>query len=270
MISPPFIMYPHLPKSYKNAFPFTLSAPSFIYPDDYIPNARLLGPFLDEIELLCFESHPSSLPSRKTVQELESLAREFRSTYNVHLPSDLCPGSFIHTEQDRFVESILAVVERTLPLTPTAYILHLPYPHSPIGNICDNAWLSRISDSLRRLNDAGMPGQAICIETLDYPLEWITHILLEHDLSVCLDLGHLIVNRQPVERTYHRFVERIKMIHLHGVYNGKDHLSLDVFNPNRLNEICSLLQQYTGTLSIEVFSFDQLLISLSVLERNIG
>ncbi|HBD08891.1 MAG TPA: hypothetical protein DCZ69_11580, partial [Syntrophobacteraceae bacterium] len=126
-------MYPQLPKSYKNAFPFKISAPSFIYPDDYIPNVQLLGPFLDEIELLCFESHPSSLPSPTTIRELESLAREFRFTYNVHLPSDLDPGSPERKEQMRFIESILRVVDLTRPLEPTTYILHLPYNQAPIG-----------------------------------------------------------------------------------------------------------------------------------------
>ena len=133
----------------------------------------MLGPFLDEIELLCFESHPSSLPSPTTIRELESLAREFRFTYNVHLPSDLDPGSPERKEQNRFIESILRVMDLTRPLEPTTYILHLPYNQAPIGSICDKAWQDRISDSLRRLRDAGVQCPALSVETLDYPLEWI-------------------------------------------------------------------------------------------------
>jgi hypothetical protein len=60
------------------------------------------------------------------------------------------------------------------------------------------------------------------------------------------------------------------MIHLHGVKNGKDHLSLDVFEQNRLDKIFSLLKQFAGTVSIEVFSYNHLLDSLAVLERNMG
>jgi sugar phosphate isomerase/epimerase len=263
-------MYPLLPKSYRNSFPFKISAPSFIYPDDYIPNARLLGPFLDEIELLCFESQPSSLPSVGTIHELKVLSGDLGFAYNVHLPSDLDPGNPAHTEQDRFVESILRVVERTRPLTPTAYILHLPCPSPSNGNACIGAWKQRISDCLGRLMDAGITPQTLCIETLDYPLEWIERTILEHDLGVCLDIGHLIVNRRDIDSTYLRFAGRIKMIHIHGVREGKDHLALDVFDPIRLQEIGSLLGRYSGTVSIEVFSFDPLRISLAILKDSIG
>jgi sugar phosphate isomerase/epimerase len=263
-------MYPQLPKSYKNAFPFKISAPSFIYPDDYIPNVQLLGPFLDEIELLCFESHLSSLPSSTTIRELESLSREFRFTYNVHLPSDLDPGSPESKEQIRFIESILRVMDITRPLEPTTYILHLPYNHAPIGNICDEAWQDRISYSLRRLREAGVQCPDLCIETLDYPLEWIDKILQEYDLRICLDMGHLIVNHENIDRTYHAFAEQTRMIHLHGVKNGKDHLNLDIFDQNWLDRIVTLLKLFTGTVSIEVFSYNHLLTSLAVLERNLG
>ncbi len=261
-------MYPQLPKSYKNVYPFKISAPSFIYPDDYIPNVRLLGPFLDEIELLCFESHPSSLPSPMTIRELASLAKEFRFTYNVHLPSDLDPGSPEHREQNRFVDGILQVMDLTLPIAPTTYILHLPYNQARIGSVCDKAWQSRISGCLGRLKDAGVQGTALCIESLNYPLEWIEQMLREYDLRVCLDMGHLIVNHENIETIYRRFAGLTKMIHLHGVHNEKDHLALNVLDQHRIDGIFSLLRQFTGTVSIEVFSYHHLLTSLAVLERN--
>jgi len=79
-------------------------------------------------------------------------------------------------------------------------------------------------------------------------------------------MGHLIVNHKNIETTYHRFAGQTSMIHLHGVNNGKDHLALDVFDQNWLDKIFSLLRQFTGTVSIEVFSFNHLMSSLSVLE----
>jgi len=261
-------MYPQLPKSYKNAFPFKISAPSFIHPDDYIPNVKVLGPFLDEIELLCFESKQASLPTRETIRELASLAKEFRFAYNVHLPSDLDPGNPERKEQNRFVENTLRVMDITLPLEPTTYILHLPYNQVSIGSFCDKAWQSRISGCLYRLSQTGVHSASLCIETLNYPLEWIKQILQEYDLSVCLDMGHLIVNHENIETTYHRFAGQTRMIHLHGVKNGKDHQALDVLDQNWLDKIFFLLKQFAGTVSIEVFSFNHLLASLVVLERN--
>ncbi len=261
-------MYLQLPKSYKNAYPFRISVPSFIYPDDYIPNIQMLGPYLDEIELLCFESRESSLSSKKMIREMESLAKEFRFTYNVHLPSDLDPGNLERKEQNRFVESILRVMDLTQPLEPTTYILHLPYNQAPIGRICDKAWQCRISESIRGLMDAGVKGPSLSVETLNYPLEWIEPILGEYDLRVCLDMGHLIVNHECIETTYHRFAGQTTMIHLHGVHNGKDHLALDVFDQRRLDKIFSILKRFTGTVSVEVFSYNHLMASLAVLEKN--
>ncbi|MBI5593320.1 MAG: TIM barrel protein [Deltaproteobacteria bacterium] len=261
-------MYPQLPKSYKNAYPFRISAPSFIYPDDYIPNVRMLGPFLDEIELLCFESHESALPSRKTIHELESLAREFRFTYNVHLPTDIDPGSPDRKEKNRFIETLLRVMDLTLPLAPTTYTLHLPCNQAPIERMCDKAWQDRISESMGSLMDAGVRGPSLSVETLDYPLEWLDEILQKYDLRVCLDIGHLIANHENIETTYQRFAGQTTMIHLHGVDNGKDHQALDAFDQSRLDRIFSIIKRFTGTISLEVFSYDHLLASLAVLEKN--
>lgn len=58
-------MYPTLEKSHKGTFPFRLGTTSFIYPDNYETNVRLLAPYLDEIELLFLEGDPESLPKKK-------------------------------------------------------------------------------------------------------------------------------------------------------------------------------------------------------------
>ncbi|MBT8357208.1 MAG: sugar phosphate isomerase/epimerase, partial [Desulfobacterales bacterium] len=78
-----------MPKSYKGAYPFKLGTTSFIYQDDYIPNVKMLGPYIDEIELLLFESKPSSLPNKKEIDELSLLSKEFDLSYNIHLPIDI-------------------------------------------------------------------------------------------------------------------------------------------------------------------------------------
>jgi sugar phosphate isomerase/epimerase len=260
-------MYPRLPKSFKNVFPFKISVPSFVYPDDYIPNARMLGPFVDEIELLFFESHDFSLPSKETISELALIAGQFDFTYNVHLPTDLEPGSPDPEQQNRFADAITRIVDLTRPVSPSAYILHLPYNQGAISPNCDKGWQDCITMSIRQLLEKGIQSRKLAIETLDYPLEWIESIIRTHDLRVCLDVGHLIVNQQDVKETFHRFADMITMIHLHGVQNGKDHLPLTVYDSEWLDRIYSLFRTFTGTVSIEVFSFDPLSDSLMVLEK---
>ena len=87
-------------------------------------------------------------------------------------------------------------------------------------------------------------------------------------LACCLDMGHLIVNHENIESHVSCFCRTNAMIHLHGVKNGKDHLTLDVFDQSWLDRILSLLKLFTGTVSIEVFSYNHLLASLAVLEKN--
>ena len=82
--------YPSLTKSYKGVYPFKLATTSFIYPDDYIPNVKMLGSFFDEIELLLFESkNIESLFPKSVVNELQCLAKDLDIGYNVHLPTDI-------------------------------------------------------------------------------------------------------------------------------------------------------------------------------------
>ena len=50
--------FPPLDIVCKNVFPFALACPSFVYPAGYVDNIRHLAPFVDEIQLLFFESRP--------------------------------------------------------------------------------------------------------------------------------------------------------------------------------------------------------------------
>jgi hypothetical protein len=102
--------YPPLTKSYKGRFPFKICTTSFIYPDHYIPNVKMLGSYMDEIELLLFESRGvDAIPSTAVVAELDQLAREFDLTYNVHLPTDVSITDRSPTRQKNAVETMVQV-----------------------------------------------------------------------------------------------------------------------------------------------------------------
>ena len=257
-------MYPRLPRSFKKTFPFKLCTPSFIYPDDYIPNIRLLGTCLDEIEILCFES--DALPSSRSIQEMAALATDMDLTYNVHLPTDINPGSLEPNVRNHFIETMLRVMERVQPLRASTHTLHLPYLQTPVRGKCDMSWIDRTADTLHKLLKTGIKGSCLSIETLDYPLEWLAPVLDVFHLQVCLDLGHLMIHQEDITATYDHFENRTALIHLHGVQNGKDHLGLDVLDPNPQKGICSILNRFSGTVSIEVFSYMHLMSSLTVLE----
>ena len=241
-------MYPALPKSYKGIFPFKIGTTSFIYPDGYVQNVKMLAPYLDEIEMLLFESTPNSLPSNHEIKELFSLSKEFDFSYNIHLPLDISLGVKDSSMRHSAIETIKQVMDLTAPLSPTSYTLHLPYGES--DTLCSFCFNSRI----------------ISIETLNYPFEWVEDILKEFNLSVCMDLGHLILYELDMKDVFNRYRNRISIIHLHGANENKDHQPLDLLSKSNLKAILRMLKQFMGTVSIEVFSFDHLNASLKYLE----
>jgi sugar phosphate isomerase/epimerase len=120
---------------------------------------------------------------------------------------------------------------------------------------------------MQQLLACGIESKSISIETLDYPFEWVATILNELKLSVCIDLGHLMVHGFEPETVFDRYSPITSIIHLHGVENHKDHLALDRLSSKRANIIMGILKRFTGVVSLEVFAFDRLVSSLSFLEQ---
>ncbi|MBI9085124.1 MAG: sugar phosphate isomerase/epimerase [Desulfobacterales bacterium] len=262
-------MYPLLEKSYKGRFPFRIGSPSFIYPADYVPNVKRLGPYLDEIELLLFDStYPGALPTPKTMAELAELARDLNLTYNVHLPTDIFLGDENKAVRQQAVDTLLRVRDLTAPLNPTTLTLHL-LP-SPRGRYVRDLglWQDCLRKSLGRLFAGGIDPESISVETLDYPFEWVEGIVSDLNLSICMDLGHLLVHRYDMQALFVRNQDRVSIIHLHGVEGKRDHLALNRMGTEDMNAAMDILCGFTGVVSIEVFSFQDLAASLPVLEKS--
>ncbi len=261
--------YPPLPKSYKGMFPFKICTTSFIYPDHYIPNVKMLGPYMDEIELLLFESKGrDALPSRSVISELVSLAGEFDLSYNVHLPTDISISD-LNTERQRdAVETMVRVIERIHPLYPSALILHIPYIDESLTD--DNAknWLDRVYKNLEKIISEIENRKIIAIETLEYPLELIEAVIVDLDLVICLDLGHLMVYDYDVKEVFKKYEYKTSVLHLHGVENNRDHIRLSRLSPKLIETVLWVLKRFTGVVSIEVFSYEDLISSLKFLENH--
>jgi sugar phosphate isomerase/epimerase len=257
-------MTPLLAKSYKNCYPFRLATTSFIYPDDYVPNVRLLGPFVDEIELLLFESEAP--PSADTIRELASLSQEHAVGYNVHLPLNVSIGHADALRRRRDVEALLRVFDRVAPLSPSTFTLHIPSENPAVMPEAGEPWKDAVHRSLTELTTAIGDPARISIETLDYPLEWMADLIEAFGLAVCMDVGHLVRCDQDLELFFRSFGSRISIIHLHGVQNGRDHLPLVQLPPPVEKTIRRLLCRFKGIVSLEVFSFGALAASLDWLE----
>ncbi len=256
--------------------PFKLGTTSFIFPDHIIPNVKKLGPFFDEIELLIFESRPVEvLPSHNDVKELLNLSQEHEFTYNIHLPTDI---SLTHESLDlrlKAKDTILRVIDLFAPLNPTTHTLHLDMPPDVKKNIENQKklknWQEKTRQSLGALiSDISNPG-IISIETLDYPFACLETLVEEFKLSVCIDAGHQIKYGHNLLEIFEKHKLRTSIIHLHGVVfskqNIKDHTALDNLPEKYFRQVQTILEAFTGVVSLEVFNLENLNRSLMILSK---
>jgi len=259
------MQFASLSKSYKGCYPFTLAAPSFIYQADYVTNVKMLAPYLDEIELLFFDSASAAdLPNEALVQELAALANDSDLSYNIHLPTDIDPGAQDAVIRQKATDTIKYIIAQTEVLEPSTYTLHLPF-NATANNFNLRSRHKRLCDSMERLLSDGLNSRKITIENLHYPFEWADEIITAFDFSVCLDCGHLFLMGIDPENLFDQYAKRITTIHLHGVVNGQDHLSLDRLTDSRIDGLMRILERFSGVVSVEVFSFAHLETSLDFL-----
>jgi len=256
--------------------PFKLGTTSFIFPDHIIPNVKKLGLVFDEIELLVFESIPKEvLPSKDDVKELLYLSQKFDLTYNIHLPTDVSLTCESMEKRLKAIDTILRVMDLFAPLIPTTHTLHLDMPPGITHGLKNDqklkSWVEKTRQSLDLLlSDISNPG-IISIETLDYPFCFLETLVEEFNLSVCIDVGHQIKYGYNLLETYEKHKLRTSIIHLHGVeffdQNIKDHTSLDKLPEQYFSQIQTILEKFTGVVSLEVFNLENLNRSLTVLAK---
>lgn len=251
--NPPF---PPLESPCKNVFPFKLACPSFIYRAGYTDNVRCLSPFVDEIELLFFESRfPDSLPPRPLIDELGRLAQQGRTSFNVHLPTDIYPGHPHPGVRHSAVVILNEWIGRCGPLNPSTFTLHLNRDTSETD---PEGWQTRTGETLAAVLANGLPGPRISVENIDYDFALVAPVVEDLDLSVCMDMGHLMVRGISLEAFFERWRGRITTIHLHGVDGDQDHLPLNRLSEKRMAEVIDVLEGFSGVVSLEVFSFQAL------------
>jgi sugar phosphate isomerase/epimerase len=253
-------------------FPFRLSTTSYIYPDHIIPNVAMLAPFLDEIELVLFESEgQNNFPDDAQIKGLMDFCFRQDITFNVHLPIDIFLGDENEEVRGKGTSIVKRVTERTLGLNPSVYILHFDLRNSNGQVETDiEAWRRRLVRSVEEMAQNGVELNRIAIETLGYPFEWIGDIVEESGFSICLDIGHILLYGQDLRLYLNKYLPQASIIHLHGFQNGIDHLGIDRLPESALRLIFSHLRDYHAIVSIEVFSIDDLKRSLVTLEEKWG
>jgi Sugar phosphate isomerases/epimerases len=251
--------------------PFRVGTTSYIYPDKILPNVRQLKGRVEDIELVLFEANNAgNIPVQKDLKELKRIGNKWDLTYTVHLPLDINLGSGIGDKRKDSVEKVRVLIERLSVLTPHVYILHLNLSKQAEKNL--GFWQGRVGESLKKIIElqSTIP-QNIAIENLSYPFSYIDTLILEHGFSTCIDIGHLIGMGVNPMKHLKRYFSRTRVIHLHGVNESKDHLSLKYLGRSLIKRIIRFLMDndYRGVVTLEVFSQTDFEESMDILWANL-
>jgi len=261
--------YPELSKSYKGLFPFKICTTSFIYPDMYAPNVTMLGPYLDEIELLFFDSaYEGSLPTPAQIDELSGLFKKFQLTCNVHLPLDISLGDNDTQKRLHAVETIRHIIRLTDQLTPSTYTVHFTYEEKNRSQKDIGLWQKRIMESFEGILKEKITPEKFTVENLvEYPFEWVEDIIAQTGLHTCIDIGHFLDRGEDFESAFDKYASTTDIFHIYGFKGQHDHLSLDCLSEKSVNSLVNILKNFSGIVSVEVFSFDNLGTSLAIMDQ---
>jgi len=235
------------------------------------------------------------LPTPQEICQLAELSKSLGVTYNIHLPVDVSLTDRSRSERLKAVDVVRRVVELCAPLNPTTYTLHIEYdidcydlPSPPLhsrpshphkgekdqGKLHQDQfkqWQERACNSLEKLSSSISDPSLISIETLHYPFEYIGDIVDQFGMSVSIDAGHLILHGYSIDDLFEKYGERVPLIHLHGVDFSseipKDHKSLDLTPPDLMVSTLNVMRHFTGVVSLEVFSYEDLSSSLTFLNN---
>lgn len=249
----------------KGRFPFRLGTTSYVLRADVLANVRMLAPLVDDVELLLFESAPESLPTAATVRELAVLAADHGVSYTVHLPLDAPLGVADAAARGRAATAWRRAVERTFELDPFAFVVHLDRDGMAAG---EAAWRERLRESLAAVMGAA-GAVRFAAETLDYPFAAACPVVEELGMSVCLDVGHLWAHGWSMTDHLARYGDRCRVVHLHGVRDGRDHRDLVGTPAARLRELVEWLRRgdVERVVTLELFGSEAAVArSVSVLE----
>lgn len=253
-------------------YPFRLGTSSYIIPDDILPNARYLAGKVRDIELILFEvdDGPNNLPSPDVIEELSQIARGHDMTYTVHLPLDLKLGAD-DSERDQSLVKAKRVIDRTQALDPWAYVLHLDGKSVRTSTDAEliEHWQDRSVRALQIVAEWAGEASKLAVENLEtYPLNFIQPVLERVPVSRCVDIGHLWLDGHDPIPYLRAALARTRVIHIHGIAE-RDHRSLACMPLEKVRAVWDELidAKYEGVLTLEIFSEEDFLASMEVIER---
>jgi sugar phosphate isomerase/epimerase len=253
-------------------FPFRLGTTSYIIPADILPNAHYLAGKVRDIELILFEVDDghNNLPSVEVIDELKRIGDQFDLSYTVHLPLDLKLGDD-GSEQDQSLVKARRVIDCTRGLDPWAYVLHLDGKSVRTSTDAEriHRWQDQSVRALEIVSAWAGGAEKLAVENLEtYPLGFIQPVLDRIPVSRCVDIGHLWLDGHDPIAYLQNALLRTRVIHMHGIAE-RDHRSLSFIPREKVQVVWDelLRLRYQGVLTLEIFSEEDFLSSLRVIEE---
>lgn len=246
-----------------------LGSTSFLLHADYVSAVRFTAERCEDVALLLLETGPADewLISPREVDETARILDGEGASLHVHLPVD----AHFETEKDTaaMLSKVRAAIERTAPLQPHSFVLHVSFPSlAGTGRLPSAGQFQRTARALRTLQNLPETPEQLAIENLEgYPVSFWDGWLEGSPLSRCLDAGHIWKDGRNPAPVLEDWFARIRLVHLHGldVYPplGKkphDHRSLRAMPPEALDAVMHPLwnRNFAGVVNLEVFTPEDL------------
>jgi sugar phosphate isomerase/epimerase len=249
-----------------NPYPFRLGATSYIIPADLLPNVYYLAGKMQDVELVLFDvdDGPSNLPTSEQIAELRAFAAANDLTYTVHLPLDL------HLTNPISLEKARRVIDCTRDLDPWAYVAHLDGRSVRNGATPEimQPWQDQAVETLKIVGGWVGGIEKLAVENLEgYSLDFLSPVLERIAVSRTVDVGHLWLDGHDPLPYLREALPRTRVIHIHGI-NERDHTSLAHIATEKLRAVLDELirANYSGIVTLEIFSENDFLTSIRVLE----
>jgi len=248
---------------------YRIGTTSFIYRGTYLENVEKLASRVDDIELLFFDiSRENDLPDPVERKRLVEIKKEFDLTYTVHTPLKVFLGDDSSSVRNSSIDKLKRTVDLTEELDPFAYTLHADPGNLDLSLDRKQTarWIGRVEDSLEIFLKIGVSPRHVCVESLDRDFAIVQPVLEKLDLAVTLDLGHVQRDKGDQEAYLDRFLDRTRIIQIHGTpMGGRDHQSLRHYPEYELDKLLKVLgrTEYDGVVTLEVFSEENFEDSLS-------
>ena len=250
-----------------------------VFGTDLIDNIKALVPIVNHIEIVLFHTPAiNNIPNAADMEQITELKHIHGLTFTVHLPAFLQIASTDKSIREESVQMACNICRRMTVCQPAYFILHIPYLEptlvpepgvyfKPGSAACGSLWIERALKGLSQIQTSLHGDTKLLVENINYSPELLMPFLEKENCQLCLDIGHLLLGQEDVAATMQQYYEKIHEIHLHGVQGYEEHLSLTVLPTERIHKWLDFLKQqaYTGILTLEVFSPEDLLQSMEVI-----